>query len=51
MQLMYLMFKYKSMLPSQFYKLPYGEKRILLCFMKREIEERNEEMKQMYGGE
>ena len=48
---MYLLFKYKNMKPSEFYQLPLGEKRILACFMKLEIEERHQEMKQMYGGD
>lgn len=51
MQLMYLMFKYKKMLPSDFYKLPYGEKRLLTAFLKLELEERQQEMKQLYGGD
>lgn len=48
---MYLLFKYKNMKPSESYYLPLGEKRILACFIKREIEERQQEMKQMYGGD
>ena len=48
---MYLMFKYKNMNPSEFYQLPLGEKRILSCFIKREIEEKKEELKQRYGGD
>lgn len=39
------------MKPSEFYKIPLGEKRILACFMKLEIEERQQEMKQVYGGD
>lgn len=50
MQIMYLLFKYKNMKPSEVYWLPLGERKILSCFIKREIEERNEEMKQLYGG-
>nr|WP_303244390.1 hypothetical protein [uncultured Cellulosilyticum sp.] len=48
---MYLMFRYKNMKPSDFYWLPQGEKIILKCFMEREIHDRNEEIKHMYGGE
>ena len=51
MQVMYLLFKYKNMKPSEFYWLPIGEKKILGCFIKREIEERQEEMRQLYGGD
>ena len=50
MQVMYLLFKYKNMKPSEFYWLPLGEKKILSYFIKREIEERQEEMRQLYGG-
>ena len=39
------------MKPSEFYQIPFGEKRILACFMELEIEERQQEMKQMYGGD
>ena len=39
------------MKPSEFYQIPFGEKRILACFMKLEIEERQQEIKQMYGGD
>lgn len=48
---MYLLFKYKNMKPSEFYKIPLGEKSILACFMKLEIEERQKELRQMYGGD
>ena len=41
MQVMYLLFKYKNMKPSEFYWLPIGEKKILGCFIKREIEDIN----------
>lgn len=39
------------MKPSEFYQIPLGEKRILASFMKLEIEERQQEMKQIYGGD
>jgi hypothetical protein len=39
------------MKPSEFYHLPLGEKRILACFMILEIEERQKELRQMYGGD
>lgn len=48
---MYLMFKYKNMRPSEFYSMPLGEKRILSYFIKREIEEKKEELQRMYGGD
>ena len=51
MQVMYLLFKYKRMLPSEYYWLPLGEKRVLAYFIKREIEERQEEIRQLYGGD
>ena len=47
---MYLMFKYKNMMPHEFYALPYGEKLILSLFLQREINERNKENKEMFGG-
>lgn len=39
------------MKPSEFYKIPLGEKRIIACFMKLEIEERQKELRQIYGGD
>ena len=51
MQVMYLLFKYKNMKPSEFYWLPLGEKKILGYFIKRELEERQKEMQQIYGGD
>lgn len=47
---MYLMFKYKNMRPSEFWDIPYGERRIMAYFIKRELHERAEEMKALYGG-
>ena len=50
MQVMYLLFKYKNMKPSEFYWFPLGEKKILGCFIKRELEERQEEMRPALWG-
>lgn len=43
MQIMYLLFKYKNIRPSEFYWMPLGEKRLLSYFIKRELEERQKE--------
>lgn len=47
---MYLMFKYKNMNPSTYYNLPHGEKKLMGYFLSRELKERHEELKAMYGG-
>ncbi len=47
---MYLLFRYKNMLPSVFFERKYGEKKIIRAFMDYEIYERNEEAKAMEGG-
>ncbi|MCA0747277.1 hypothetical protein KWK96_017785 [Clostridioides difficile] len=47
---MYLMFRYKGMMPSVFYKLRHGEKRIIKTFMYEEMDERIEEIKHLGRG-
>ncbi|UDN56652.1 hypothetical protein [Clostridioides sp. ES-S-0010-02] len=47
---MYLMFKYKGMMPSVFYKIKHGEKRITKAFMYQEMDEKIEEIKNFGGG-
>lgn len=46
---MYLLFRHKNMLPSDYHKLPIGEKQILSVFLKLEIEERQKEVASMFG--
>lgn len=38
---MYLLFRYKNIMPSDYYWRGPGEKRILRAFMTKEIEEKN----------
>lgn len=50
---MYLLFRYKSILPSQYYWLPAGEKRIVRAFLERELEEKlreKEELEKAFEG-
>ncbi|EOE7224548.1 hypothetical protein LWE95_03760 [Clostridioides difficile] len=47
---MYLMFRYKGIMPSVFYKFKHGEKRIVKAFMYQEIDERIEEIKSFGKG-
>ncbi|MCC0633646.1 hypothetical protein KGF48_14445 [Clostridioides sp. ZZV15-6388] len=47
---MYLLFKYKGMMPSVFYRVKYGEKHIVKAFMHQEIEEKIEEIESFGKG-
>lgn len=44
---MYLLFKYKNILPSSSYNLTYGERVIVNAFLSQEIEERNAEYEEV----
>jgi len=44
---MYLLFRYKGILPSDYYWKPAGEKLIIKAFLLREIEEREKEKEEM----
>lgn len=37
---MYLLFRYKNVMPMEFYRMGRGEKIVARSFMKREVEER-----------
>ncbi|WP_269206323.1 hypothetical protein [Clostridium botulinum] len=38
---MYYLFKHKNILPSDFYLIKHGEKKILHAFVNQEIDDRN----------
>ena len=40
---MYYLFKHKNLLPSDFYLIKHGEKKILHAFVKQEIEDARKE--------
>ncbi|EMJ5875275.1 hypothetical protein QCH13_003434 [Clostridioides difficile] len=42
---MYLLFKYKGIMPSVSYRILRGEKEIVSVFMDQELDERKEEIK------
>lgn len=46
---MYLMYKHKNMLPSEYRKIKHCEKRILHTFMKVELDEIRKEQETLYG--
>lgn len=46
--MLYFLFRYKNIMPSDYYWRKPGEKRIIQAFMSKEIEERN---KQAEAGE
>ncbi len=48
---MYLLFRYKNMIPSDYKKLGHGEKQIIRQFMYQQIEDTSKEYKAMFGGE
>lgn len=46
---MYLLFRYKNIMPSDYQKIKAGEKRILRVFMIEELEDREREMAGLLG--
>ena len=42
---MYYLFKYKNIMPSQYYNMGFGEKTIIKAFIKNEAEEHYKTMK------
>lgn len=44
---MYLLFRYKGILPSDYYWKPAGEKLIIKAFLFRELEERANEKEEL----
>lgn len=48
--MMYLLFRYKKWKPSEYFRMPEGEKRVTRFFMQQEIEDRKEEIEDMMGG-
>lgn len=44
---MYLLFRYHNIPPGQYYRMGYGEKKVIAAFMRYEIEKRNEEIKDL----
>lgn len=47
---MYLLFRYKSIMPSEYYNKKPGEKKIIQAFLSQEIYERNKEAKDSEAG-
>lgn len=45
--MMYLLFREKNIMPSQYYFLPFGEKQIVRAFFKQEIDERKRELEEI----
>ncbi|WP_170313369.1 hypothetical protein [Lacrimispora amygdalina] len=48
--MMYLLFRYKSWSPSEYFDMLESDKRIVRLFMAREIVERNKEIEEMKKG-
>lgn len=46
---MYLLFKYKGIMPSVSYRILRGEKELVSVFMDQELDERKEEIKSGAG--
>jgi hypothetical protein len=44
---MYLLFRYHSIYPADYYGRGYGEKKIIREFIHKEIDERNEEAERL----
>lgn len=44
---MYLLFRYKNITPSEYYRMGKGEKTVLRAFMEVEIKDRREKDKDM----
>ena len=44
---MYLLFRLHHIMPMQYHQMGCGEKKIVKAFMQYEMEERNEEVKQL----
>lgn len=45
---MYLLFRYKDILPSDYYWKPAGEKLIIKAFLMKELEERAKEKDELF---
>ncbi|MGB9813532.1 MAG: hypothetical protein ACPLRZ_07625 [Thermovenabulum sp.] len=45
---MYLLFKHKGILPSEYYWKPAGEKMIIRAFLEKEIEEKEKEKEELF---
>lgn len=45
---MYFLFKYKGILPSEYYWKPAGEKLIIKAFLAKEMEEREKEKEEFF---
>ena len=48
---MYFLFRDKKWDPSKYYSMGEGEKRIVHAFMLRELEDREEALKEVRGGQ
>lgn len=46
---MYLLWRYKKIMPSEYKKMKFGEKRIARAFLEKEFEEKAEENKSLEG--
>ena len=41
---MYLLFRYHHVMPSQYYDMGFGERKVVSVFMHYEVEKKNEEI-------
>lgn len=46
---MYLLFRYHHITPMQYYKMGYGEQKVICAFMHYEIEQRMKEFQELEG--